>query len=305
MADWQKTVAGPVILEGVGVFSGKNIRVELWPAQVDAGIVFERSDLKGRPRIKLCPENVVGTEGATVLSDGKNDIFMVEHLLSALHGLGIDNVFVRVYGAELPLLDGSAELYVREIMRVGLKLQPKRKRYIEILRPFEVRNGVGRVTFKPASELRLSFHIHFDHPLIRDQKLSLRITPLTYQKELAFARTFGFKEELLRRKERGLLKGGSLQNAIVLDEKGLLNGDGLRTEDEFVRHKALDLLGDLYITGITFKGEISAEFSGHKLHIEAVKSLLAAPEITRLSDGLPPVALFFFSKAPPGVRPRL
>ena len=305
MTDWQKTVAGPVIIEGTGIFSGRDIRVELWPAPTGAGIEFERSDLRGRPRIKLAPENVVGTDGATVLSDGRNDILMVEHLLSALHGLGIDNLLVRVYGPEIPLLDGSAEPFVREILRVGLKLQPKTKRYLEILRPFEVKNGVGRVVFKPASELRLSFRIRFDHPLIGDQRFGLRVTPITYQKEVAFARTFGFKEDLLRRREKGLLKGGSLKNAIVLDEKGVLNGEGLRVGDEFVRHKVLDLLGDLYVTGLSFKGEISAEFSGHRLHIEAVKSLLSAPGITRLSDGLPPIALFFLAKAPPLARPRL
>ncbi len=295
MPEWQKTIAGPISLEGEGIFSGQRIRLELHPLGADQGLLFERADLKGSPVIPLRPDTVLGTEGATILSDGQHQVYLIEHLLSALHGLGIDNLKIRVYGPEIPLFDGSAEVFVREILRIGLRLQPQPKRFLMVRRPFEVRNGVGRISFNPSSELKVSFRIYFDHPLIREQAFSLRVTPLTYQKEVAFARTFGFKNELLKRKEKGLLRGGSLKNAIVLDEKGILNGEGLRAPDEFVRHKVLDLIGDLYIAGLPFKGEIQAEFSGHKLHTEAVKSLLAAPEVTTLSDGFPPVALFFLA----------
>ncbi len=299
MQRFQQTLAAIVDLEGEGVFSGQRVRVVLEPAETDAGVVFVREDLPGAPRIALRPENVLGTEGATVLSDGRHSIYMVEHLLSALHGLGIDNVVIRVWGPEIPLFDGSAEIFVREILACGLKLQPAAKRFVEIIRSFEVRNGVGRILFRPAEGLTISVRIAFQHPLIGEQEISLRVNPISYQREIAFARTFGFKEDLLRRKEKGLLKGGSLANAIVLDEKGLLNGS-LRVQDEFVRHKALDLLGDLFVTGWALKGEVRAELSGHKLHIEAVKNLLTAPEAVRFSDGLPAVALFFLT--PPRAR---
>ncbi|MBX6422517.1 UDP-3-O-acyl-N-acetylglucosamine deacetylase [Thermosulfurimonas sp. F29] len=304
MQKFQQTLAASVVLEGEGVFSGKTVRVWLEPAEADAGVVFVREDLPGAPRIALRPENVLGTEGATVISDGKNSVYLVEHLLSALHGLGIDNVIVRVWGPEIPLFDGSAEVFVREILACGLRLQPAAKRFVEVLRPFEVRNGVGRVLFRPADELRISVRIAFDHPLIGEQELSLRVNPLSYQKEVAFARTFGFKEDLLRRREKGLLRGGSLENALVLDDKGVINGK-LRARDEFVRHKALDLLGDLFVAGWALRGEIQAELSGHRLHIEAVKSLLSAPQAVRFSDGLPALALFFLAQPRNrAVRPR-
>jgi len=295
MQRFQQTLAADVLLEGEGVFSGKRVKLRLEPAEVDSGVVFVREDLPGAPRIALRPENVLGTDGATVVSDGKNSVFLVEHLLSALHGLGIDNVVVRVWGPEIPLFDGSAEVFVREVLTCGLRLQPAAKRFVEVLRPFEVRNGVGRVLFGPADELRISVRISFPHPLIGEQEISLSVNPVSYQREVAFARTFGFKDDLLRRKAKGLLRGGSLENALVLDEEGVINGN-LRVRDEFVRHKALDLLGDLFAAGWTLRAEVRAELSGHRLHIEAVKSLLSAPEVVRFSDGLPALALFFLAQ---------
>ncbi|QJA06082.1 UDP-3-O-[3-hydroxymyristoyl] N-acetylglucosamine deacetylase [Thermosulfurimonas marina] len=294
MQRFQQTLAAPVELEEVGIFSGQKVRIVLEPAEAGEGVTFVLEGVSGAPRIPLRPEHVLGTEGATVLSDGYHSVYMVEHLLSALHGLGIDNVVVRVFGPEIPLFDGSAEVFVREILRQGLRLQPALKRYLEVLRPFEVRNGVGCLRFRPAPEFRLRVRIAFDHPLIGEQILQLTLNPLNYQKELAFARTFGFKEDLLRRKEKGLLRGGDLSNALVLDESRVLNGP-LHRPDEFVRHKALDLVGDLFAAGIPFRGEVEAELSGHRLHIEALKNLLSAPGVARLSDGLAPVAFFFLA----------
>lgn len=297
MQRFQQTIAAPIELEDIGIFSGKKVRVVLEPAEAGKGVIFVLEGAPGAPQIPLRPEHVLGTEGATVLSDGYHSVYMVEHLLSALHGLGVDNVVVRVFGPEIPLFDGSAEIFVREILRQGLRLQPALKRYLEVLRPFEVQNGAGRIRFRPAPEFRLRVRIAFDHPLIGEQFLGLTVTPLSYQKEVAFARTFGFKEDLLRRKEKGLLRGGDLSNALVLDETRVLNGP-LHRPDEFVRHKALDLVGDLFVAGFPFQGEVEAEFSGHRLHIEALKNLLAAPAVARLSDGLAPVALFFLAPKP-------
>jgi len=294
MQRFQQTIAAPVEVEDIGVFSGRRVRVVLEPAEAGEGVVFVLEGVSGAPRIPLRPEHIVGTEGATVLSDGYHSVYMVEHLLSALHGLGVDNVVVRVFGPEIPLFDGSAEVFVEKILAQGLRLQPAPKRYLQVERPFEVRNGVGRIRFRPAPEFRLRVRIFFDHPLIGEQTLSLVVTPLTYQKEVSFARTFGFKEDLLRRREKGLLRGGDFSNALVLDEKRVLNGP-LHRPDEFVRHKALDLVGDLFASGFPFRGEVEAELSGHRLHIEALKNLLSSPGLARLSDGLAPLALFFLA----------
>ncbi|RUM88168.1 MAG: UDP-3-O-[3-hydroxymyristoyl] N-acetylglucosamine deacetylase [Thermodesulfatator sp.] len=302
MQEFQQTLAAPVELEGVGVFSGRKVRVVLEPAKAGEGVVFVLEEVSGAPRLPLRPEYVLGTEGATVLSDGYHTLYLIEHLLSALHGLRVDNVVIRVFGPEIPLFDGSAQVFVREILTRGLRLQPLPKRYLEILKPFEVQNGVGSLRFRPAPDFRLRVRIAFDHPLIGEQSFSLTINPLTYQREVAFARTFGFKEDLLRRREKGLLRGGDFSNGLILDETKVLNGP-LRRPDEFVRHKALDLVGDLFTVGLPFRGEVEAEFSGHRLHIEALKSLLSAPGIARLSDGLPPVALFFLAPKKRPLRP--
>ncbi len=293
----QQTVADSVELKEEGVFSGQQIRLVLEPAPPGQGILFVREDLPGAPCIPLRPENILGTDGATVVSDGRHSVYLVEHLLSALHGLGIDNLIVRVWGPEIPLFDGSATVFVREILCRGIRVQPVPKRFVEVVQPFQVRNGVGIIRFRPADQFIIRVRIAFDHPLIGEQSLRLSINPLTYQRELASARTFGFKDDLLRRKEKGILRGGNLSNAIVLDEKGVLNGK-LQRSDEFVRHKALDLVGDLFGSGWAFKGEVEAELSGHRLHIEALKNLLSAPGATRLSDGIPTRIFFFLPPCP-------
>jgi len=274
--EYQRTIADSFSFSGEGIFTGKEIKVEVHPARENEGIVFERADLPERPRIKVSLDTVFGLEGAVVLTDGKVSIYLIEHLLSAFHGLGIDNALVRVYGEEIPLLDGSALGIVRLIRERGYLFLPALRKKFVVKRPFEVINGTGRIAFKPSHVLRIKAKIKFDHPLIGEQSFFFELNPFSYIREIAFARTFGFKELLEERKRKGLLKGGTLSNAIVIDKEGVLNEEGLRAPDEFVRHKVLDIIGDLYALGAPLLAEVEAELSGHRLHLEALKSLSQA-----------------------------
>jgi UDP-3-O-[3-hydroxymyristoyl] N-acetylglucosamine deacetylase len=271
--EYQRTLGDRVVLEGEGIFSGKNIKVEIEPAEEDTGILFIREDLPEKPVIPLEVENIIGLDGATAVTNGEHFVYLVEHLLSAFHGLQIDNAVVRVYGEELPLLDGSAYPWVRKIQEVGYKfmLTPKKKFYLK--KSFQYQNGNGKISFKPSNTLKIKASIYFKHPLIGHQSLELEINPRVYIHEISFARTFGFKDILFERKSKGIIKGGSLSNAIILDEEKVLNPEGLRTPDEFVRHKILDIVGDIFALGKSLIAEIEAECSNHRLHVEALKSL--------------------------------
>ncbi len=274
--EYQRTLAGKVVLEGEGIFSGKNIRVEIEPAEENRGINFIRADLLEKPVIPLNIENIIGLEGSTAITDGKHFIYLVEHLLSALHGLQIDNATIYVYGEEIPLFDGSAYPWVRKIQEVGYKflLTPKKKLYLR--KNFQYQNGVSKISFKPSNTLKIKASIFFEHSLIGEQSLEIEITPRSYINEVAFARTFGFKDILFERKNKGIIKGGSLSNAIILDKDRVLNPEGLRTQDEFVRHKILDIVGDLFTLGNPLVAEVEAIYSNHRVHIEALKSLYKA-----------------------------
>ena len=271
--EYQRTIAQSVYLEGKGIFSGKDIRIEFHPLSENEGIIFERADLPGAPQIPLHIANVIGKEGSTVLTDGEVSINLIEHLLSALHGLGIDNLLIRVYGEEIPLFDGSALFFVKKIREAGFRILLAPKRKYRLIKSFTLENGVGRITFLPSTHLSIKAKIEFPHPLIGSQQAFYIHHPLEYIREISYARTFGFKSILEERKRKGVLKGGDLSNAIVLDEEKVLNPEGLRSKDEFVRHKILDIMGDLFALGLSLVAEVQAEYSGHKLHIEALKAL--------------------------------
>jgi UDP-3-O-[3-hydroxymyristoyl] N-acetylglucosamine deacetylase len=274
--EYQRTLAKKIVLEDEGIFTGKNIKVELEPAEENTGIIFIRADLPSKPAIPLSIENVIGLDGATAVTDGENFIYLVEHLLSALHALRIDNVIVKVYGEEIPLFDGSSYPWVKKIQETGYRFLFSPRKKLRIKKPFHYQNGTGYITFKPSNTLKIKASIYFKHPLIGLQKLETEVTPKVYLREICFARTFGFKDIIFERKSKGILKGGSLSNAIVLDKDRVLNPEGLRSSDEFVRHKVLDIIGDLYTLGIPLVGEIEAVYSHHRLHIEALKSLFKA-----------------------------
>ncbi len=275
---FQHTLSDVITLRGEGIITGQLITLELIPSPPHHGIIFERTDLPAPLRIRVSPDTVFAVEGASLIREGEHQIIFIEHLLSALNGLAIDNVLIRVNGPEIPLLDGSARPFVEAILAVGRRPQWSLRRYFRVLEEFKVRNGDAEVIFRPASELRLQCAIDFDHPVIGHQEVKLAITPESFISELSFARTFGFLKELAERRRQGQMKGGSLENAIVLDEKQVLNPDGLRHPEEFVRHKALDLMGDLYILGAPILGEVRASRASHKLHLQAVKALWAQEE---------------------------
>ena len=271
--EYQKTITKKIVLEGEGIFSGKNIKVEIEPAKENSGINFIRGDLPEKPVIPLKIENVIGLDGATAVTDGKHFIYLVEHILSALHGLQIDNANIYVYGEEIPIFDGSAYPWVKKIQEVGYKFlfYPKKKLYLR--KSFRYQNGTGKISFKPSNTLKIKASIYFEHSLIGHQSLEINITPRSYIQEVSFARTFGFKDILFERRNKGILKGGSLSNAIILDKNSILNPEGLRISDEFVRHKILDIVGDIFTLGQPLVAEIEAIYSNHRLHVEALKNI--------------------------------
>ncbi len=275
---FQHTLSDVITLKGEGIITGQLITVELIPSPPNHGIVFERTDLPTPVCMRLSPESVFAVEGASLIHHGEHQIVFIEHLLAALNGLSIDNVLIRVNGPEIPLLDGSARPFVEAILAVGRRPQWSLRRYFRVLEEVRVKQGEAEVVFRPAPELRIHCTIDFAHPAIGHQEIELSVTPESFISELAFARTFGFLNELAEKRRQGHIKGGSLENAIVLDEEKVLNPDGLRHPEEFVRHKALDLMGDLYILGAPILGEIRASRASHKLHQQAVKALLAQDE---------------------------
>ncbi|MFN3505664.1 MAG: UDP-3-O-acyl-N-acetylglucosamine deacetylase [Caldimicrobium sp.] len=271
--EYQRTIGNSISFEGEGIFSGKEIRVELHPLEENRGIIFERADLPYSPQIKLSLDNIYGLDGAVLITDGKIEILLIEHLLSILHGLGIDNCLIKVYGEEIPLLDGSSYPILRKVREKGYRVLPALKRKLFLKKPFEMENGIGKIKFLPATHLKIKAKIKFDHPAIGEQSYEFSYSPKNYIQEICYARTFGFIDILEERRRKGILKGGSFSNAIIMDREKVLNVEGLRTPDEFVRHKVLDLMGDLYATGMPLLAEVEAYFSGHRLHIEALKAL--------------------------------
>ena len=275
MEIFQHTVEKKIVLEGEGVLSGEEIRVELLPAPPNHGIVFVRSDLSPVLEFPLKLDLVQAAEGCSVVGQGEGAIYFVEHLLAALNGLSIDNLVVRVFGPEIPLFDGSARTFVEAILSTGRRPQWSLRRYLRLEEEIAVSDGVGRVVLRPASELRLHCEIDFPHPVIGRQEIQLVLNQERFLSKLSLARTFGFLEDILAKRRAGIFRGGSLENAIVLDERQVLNPDGLRFPDEFVRHKALDLLGDLYLLGFPLLARVEAYRSHHRLHVKALKTLLA------------------------------
>ena len=273
---FQHTISQRVALEGEGVLSGERIKVELCPAPPNHGLVIERADLTPPVRIRVCPKNAEAVPGAMVLRAGRARVIYVEHLLATLHGLAVDNLLIRIFGEEVPLFDGSAKSFVEAILRVGRRPQWSLRRYIRLEEEIVIREGRSFVSLRPAEGLRLKCAIEFPHPVIGCQELALDLSQEKFVSELSFARTFAFLDELVALRKAGLLRGGSLENAIVLDSQRVLNPDGLKTPDEFVRHKALDLVGDLYLLGAPLLAEVEASRATHQLHLRAVEAVWQA-----------------------------
>ncbi|NMB76591.1 MAG: UDP-3-O-[3-hydroxymyristoyl] N-acetylglucosamine deacetylase [Myxococcales bacterium] len=275
--DRQTTLASWVRVRGVGLHTGHAVEVALGPACAGEGVVFERRDLPGRPRIPVSCDTIAESPRSTSLERDGVRIGTVEHLLAAIRGLSLDNVRVVLDGPEVPILDGSAEPFVMLLAQAGLRRLPAGKRLLRLTRPIEVREGDRFVRLLPARQPEIECVLEFEHPLIGVERHRHRIEPAWFATEIAPARTFGFLRELPAIRQAGLARGGSLENALILDAFSVLNPEGLRYPDEFVRHKVLDLLGDLALLGAPLVARIQAFKSGHTLHRAAVRRLMAEP----------------------------
>lgn len=271
----QRTLRRPISCEGVGLHSGAKVLLRLMPAPVDHGLVFVRTDLDGHPTIEAHARHVTDTALATTLGKGKAKVSTVEHLLSALAGLGVDNARIEVDGPEIPIMDGSAAPFAALVQEAGLRVQDQAKRFLVLKRTVTVTDGDKHATFSPARKFRIDCTIDFRHPLITGQNFSLEFNDRTFARELSRARTFGFLKDVEKLQKLGLAKGGSLSNAIVVDEFNVLNPEGLRFPDEFVRHKLLDCVGDVALLGMPVIGALTVFKSGHALNHKLVTAVLS------------------------------
>lgn len=272
----QKTLKRPIHAVGVGLHSGKKITLTLRPAPIDTGIVFCRIDLDSKPTIRLAANKVGDTRLATTIVENDVQISTVEHLLSALAGLGIDNLFIDVDAQEVPIMDGSASLFVFLIESAGIQEQAQPKRFILIKKGITVSDGDKQARFEPFSGSKFSLTVDFGHPAIeKNQSFSIQLSKNAYIKEISRARTFGFLSEIEKLKSNHLALGGSLDNAIVFDHEKMINEGGLRYPNEVVRHKLLDAIGDVYVLGCSIIGAYFGYKSGHALNNQLVQALLA------------------------------
>ena len=285
----QCTLKNVIRASGVGLHSGQKVYLSLRPAPPNTGIVFRRVDLDPAVEIRACPENVGDTTLSTSLSRGDVRVSTVEHLLSAMAGLGIDNAFVEVSASEVPIMDGSAGPFVFLIQSAGIEQQNAPKQFIRIKKSVSVEDGNKWARFEPFEGFKVAFSIEFDHPVFRASvnKATVDFSTTSFVKEVSRARTFGFMRDLERLRDNNLALGGNLDNAIIVDDFRVLNEDGLRYEDEFVKHKVLDAIGDLYLLGHSLIGSFSGHKSGHHLNNKLLKALVeetSAWEIATFDD---------------------
>ena len=275
----QRTIAAPVKTVGIGLHTGRKVTLKLIPAPINTGIIFHRIDLPDVPGIKADAHLVTDTRLATVLQNGDTRVSTVEHLLSGCAGLGIDNLIIELDCEEVPIMDGSAASFLFLIESAGLQEQDAPRQFIVIKKPVEIRESGKLARLEPFDGFKLDFTIDFKHPAVdkTGQRHVIDFADSTYAREIGRARTFGFAHEVEALREMGLARGGSLDNAIVLDEHRILNNEELRYDDEFVRHKILDAIGDLYLAGHPIVGAYVAEKSGHALNNALLRALFADP----------------------------
>ncbi|MGZ3279806.1 MAG: UDP-3-O-acyl-N-acetylglucosamine deacetylase [Caulobacteraceae bacterium] len=280
---YQHTLAGPAICAGVGVHSGERVRVSIRPAPAGTGIVFIRTDLERDNRVPVTAEAVIQARLCTVIANEAGvTVATIEHLMAALAALEVDNAFIEIDGPEVPIMDGSALPFVQLLDRAGRRRQEAERRFIEILEPIEVVDGDKTVRLTPCDRFEMAFEIAFPTKVIGRQRVDLHVTENSFREELADCRTFGFLAEVQALREAGLARGGSLENAVVIDGDRILNPEGLRRPDEFVRHKALDAVGDLYVLGAPILGRFEGIYAGHALNNLLCRALLARPRAWRL-----------------------
>ncbi|CAH0993171.1 UDP-3-O-acyl-N-acetylglucosamine deacetylase [Sinobacterium norvegicum] len=286
----QRTLRNAIRATGVGLHTGQKVYLNLKPAPANTGIIFRRVDLDPVVEIHAKADNVGDTTLSTTLVNGDVRVSTVEHLLSAMAGLGIDNAYIELTAPEVPIMDGSAGPFVFLIQSAGIEEQNAVKKFIRIKRPITVTDGDKVASFLPFDGFKVSFAIDFDHPVFKGRKVDAEVdfSSTSFVKEVSRARTFGFMHEIEYLRSKGLAQGGSVDNAIVVDEYRILNEGGLRYEDEFVKHKILDAIGDLYLLGNSLIGEFKAFKSGHALNNALLHQLIAeqdAWEVVTFEDG--------------------
>lgn len=280
----QHTINRTVSISGIGLHTGKIINMILRPAAAGTGVVFHRSEGARVVSIEAVSANVIDTRLATVVGKNGLSVSTVEHVLAAASALGIDNLHIDIDGPEVPVLDGSAAPFVRHFLAAGLRRQEQRRKFLQIRKPLMVVDGDKWVRLIPSRFMRITCDIAFDHPCIESQSRTLRVTPDSFSTEIAAARTFGFLREVEYMKANGLARGGSLENAVVIGEDRILNPEGLRYPDEFVRHKILDALGDFSLAGFPIIGHIKANKPGHDMNHRMVETLLSSPDCWKLVE---------------------
>ena len=282
-AFFQHTLAGSAICAGVGLHSGQHVRLSIRPAPAGSGIVFVRTDVAGDNRVKASAEAVVQARLCTVIAnDSGVTVATIEHLMAALAALNIDNAVIELDGPELPIMDGSALPFVQLLDRAGRRRQDAERSYIEVLDTVEIFDGDKYAALSPSDCFEMAFEIEFPTALIGRQRVDLAVDEDSFRAELADCRTFGFAAEVEALRAAGLARGGSLENAVVIDGERLLNPEGLRRPDEFVRHKALDAVGDLYLLGAPLIGRFEGVKAGHWLNNQVARALLDQPQAWRM-----------------------
>lgn len=284
---FQKTLKREVFCEGIGLHTGVDVSLRLLPAPPESGIVFWRRD-RGI-LIRADAFSVNETSFATTIGSGVTRIKTVEHLLSAISGLGIDNLLIEVNGPEIPILDGSSAPFVRLMLKAGIVSQSAAKKKIKIIKPFEFKEGSSELWVSPYEGTFITYKSSYKHKLLGNQSLSINLDEEVYIKEIAPARTFGFLKDVELMRANGLAKGGSLENAVLFDENGVINEDGLRFKDECIRHKVLDLIGDLSLLGYPIEGKIVAIKTGHSVNIKFLRALLSMPDCWQIESDEPSI----------------
>ena len=272
----QRTLRRTISCAGIGLHSGKKVSLSLRPAAADSGIRFHRSDLGGQ-EVPATVNHVGGINHATGLMRDTVRVDTVEHLLAAFVSLGVDNAVVELSSPEVPIMDGSAAPFVYLIQEAGIKTLSSARRYLKVLRPISLSRGDKRIALYPSDHFKVTYSIAFDHPMLRHQSRTIRLTEESFVEEIAPARTFGFLEEVEMMRQQGLALGGSLENAIVIGDTGVLN-NALRFDDEFVRHKILDVIGDMALVGHPIIGHLVAHRGGHALHTQFAAQVLEEQE---------------------------
>ncbi|MBN2644094.1 MAG: UDP-3-O-acyl-N-acetylglucosamine deacetylase [Desulfuromonadaceae bacterium] len=281
---YQCTIAKPITVQGIGLHSGRTTTMKLRPATAGTGIIFHRTEGQKTRAIEAISANVIDTRLATVIGKGDLSVSTIEHFMAALTACHIDNLHVYIDGPEVPIMDGSAKPFIRAINQAGVSRLHKSRKVIAISKPITLEEEDKRISIIPSRFFRMTFDLRYDHPCIGRQQRSVKLTADSIYREIASARTFGFLKEVEYLKSIGLARGGSLENAIVIGEESILNPEGLRYSDEFVRHKILDSVGDFSLIGHPILGHIKSHKAGHDMNHKMVEKILASPDCWRFVE---------------------